>query len=105
LNLQSETPNSKPDPVLPGPLDAWLLAVMRPFNGRLTRVPTQITCKFLKNTPNNVSVGVDRVVYPGSKGCQHKSCAAQTRPGGPFQGRPRSGPRSIAARFRESTTV
>ena len=76
-----------------------------PMNGRLTRVPTQITCKFLKNTPNNVSVGVDRVVYPGSKGCQHKSCAAQTRPGGPFQGRPRSGPRSIAARSGESTAV
>jgi len=29
--------------VLPGRLDAWLLAVA-PMNGHLTRVPTQITC-------------------------------------------------------------
>ena len=36
-------------PVLPGRLDAWLLAVA-PMNGHLTRVPTQITCKFLDST-------------------------------------------------------
>jgi hypothetical protein len=76
-----------------------------PMNGRLTRVPTQITCKFLKNTPNNVSVGVDRVVYPGSRGCQHENRVARSRPGRPFQGCPRSGARSIAARAGESTSA
>jgi len=40
-------------------------------NGHLTRVPTQITCKFLKSAPANSAPGRTREFTPEPLVCRH----------------------------------
>jgi hypothetical protein len=89
-------------PVLPGRLDAWLLAVA-PMNGHLTRVPTQITCNFLKSARAAKVLG--RAAYyarrPGPR-TAHNTPHEPARPVLSRTARGR-GARSIAPRLGEST--
>jgi hypothetical protein len=89
-------------PVLPGRLDAWLLAVA-PINGHLTRVPTQITCKFLKIARTAKASG--EAAYYARRQGPRTALQAPHEPArvALFRTTQERGARSIAPLLREST--